>query len=180
MVDGKEVDHFELSIDIKQAIADGVIEAGNDLCVNYTAVLNDKADFYIIGEGKNTNTAYLEYSNDPNGEGTGKTPESSVHAWTFAMIVSKIDGTTKTPLIGAKFVLSRSADLKVSDMQCDENGNPTVKTDLLPMYTGDSARAPYELATAEKLRRTPTLQPAKPGRRQHNAHRDQALGRHGL
>lgn len=36
-------------------------------------------------------------------------------------------------------------------MQCDENGNPTVKTDLLPMYTGDSARAPYELATAEKV-----------------------------
>ena len=34
MVDGKEADHFELSIDIKQAIADGVIEAGNDLCVN--------------------------------------------------------------------------------------------------------------------------------------------------
>ena len=151
MVDGKEVDHFELSIDIKQAIADGVIEAGNDLCVNYTAVLNDKADFYIIGEGKNTNTAYLEYSNNPNGEGTGKTPESSVHAWTFAMIVSKIDGTTKAPLTGAKFVLSRRADLKVSDMQCDENGNPTVKTDLLPMYTGDSARAPYELVTAEKV-----------------------------
>lgn len=45
----------------------------------------------------------------------------------------------------------RRADLKVSDMQCDENGNPTVKTDLLPMYTGDSARAPYELATAEKV-----------------------------
>lgn len=128
-----------------------MIEAGNDLCVNYTAVLNDKADFYIIGEGKNTNTAYLEYSNNPNGEGTGKTPESSVHAWTFAMIVSKIDGTTKAPLTGAKFVLSRRADLKVSDMQCDENGNPTVKTDLLPMYTGDSARAPYELATAEKV-----------------------------
>ena len=150
-VDGKQVDHFELSIDIKKAIADGVIEAGNDLCVNYTAVLNEKADFYIIGEGKNTNTAYLEYSNNPNGEGTGKTPESSVHAWTFAMIVSKIDGTTRTPLTGAKFVLSRRADLKVSDMQCDENGNPTVKTDLLPMYTGDRSRAPYELATAEKV-----------------------------
>ena len=104
VVDGKEVDHF-VFIDIKQAITDGVIEAGNDLCVNYTAVLNDKADFYIIGEGKNTNTAYLEYSNNPDGEGTGKTPESSVHAWTFAMIVSKIDGTTKAPLTGAKFVL---------------------------------------------------------------------------
>ena len=35
-----------------RAITGGVIEAGNDLCVNYTAVLNDKADFYIIGEGK--------------------------------------------------------------------------------------------------------------------------------
>lgn len=150
-VEGKQVDHFELSIDIKQAIADGKIEAGNDLFVNYTAVLNEKADFYIIGEGKNTNTAYLEYSNNPNGEGTGKTPESSVHAWTFAMVVSKIDGTTKAPLTGAKFVLSRRADLKVSDMKCDENGNPTVKTDLLPMYTGDSSRAPYELATAEKV-----------------------------
>ncbi len=78
MIDGKEVDHFELSIDTKQAIADGVIEAGNDLCVNYTAVLNDKADFYIIGEGKNTNTAYLEYSNNPNGEGTGKTPDTKI------------------------------------------------------------------------------------------------------
>ena len=86
-----------------------------------------------------------------HGEGIGKTPESSVHAWTFAMMISKIDGTTKTPLTGAKFVLSRRADLKVSDMQCDENGNPTVKTDLLPMYTGDSARTPYELATAEKV-----------------------------
>ena len=110
-VEGKQVDHFELSIDIKQAIADGKIEAGNDLCVNYTAVLNAKADFYIIGEGKNTNTAYLEYSNNPNGEGTGKTPESSVHAWTFAMVVSKIDGTTKAPLTGAKFVLSRRANV---------------------------------------------------------------------
>lgn len=149
MVDGKEVDHFELSIDIKQAIADGVIESGNDLCVCYTAVLNDKADFYIIGEGKNTNTAYLEYSNNPNGEDTGKTPESSVHAWTFAVVISKIDGTTKAPLTGAKFVLSRNPDLKVSDMQCDENGVPTVTDDLIPFHTG--GRAHYELATEEEV-----------------------------
>ena len=180
MVDGKEVDHFELSIDIKQAIADGVIEAGNDLCVNYTAVLNDKADFYIIGEGKNTNTAYLEYSNDPNGEGTGKTPESSVHAWTFAMIVSKIDGTTKTPLIGAKFVLSRSADLKVSDMQCDENATRPLRPICSRCTPATVREHLMSLPRLKKLRRTPTLQPAKPGRRQHNAHRDQALGRRGL
>ena len=34
VVDGKEVDHFELSIDIKQAITDGVIEAGNRTCAS--------------------------------------------------------------------------------------------------------------------------------------------------
>ena len=72
MIDGKEVDHFELSIDTKQAIADGVIEAGNDLCVNYTAVLNDKADFYIIGEGKNTNTAYLSTATTPTARAPAK------------------------------------------------------------------------------------------------------------
>ena len=174
MVDGKEVDHFELSIDIKQAIADGVIEAGNDLCVNYTAVLNDKADFYIIGEGKNTNTAYLEYSNNPNGEGTGKTPESSVHAWTFAMIVSKIDGTTKAPLTGAMRIL-RSAICSATKtairplrLICSRCTPATVREHLM------------SLPRLKKLQRTPTLQPAKPGRRQHNAHRDQALGRRGL
>ena len=155
-VDDKLVDHFVLTIDVKQAIADGRIAAGNELFIIYTAILNDKADFYQIGEGPNSNTAYLEYSNNPNGEGTGtgKTPESKVNAWTFPAIISKVDGKdNKKILEGAKFVLSRNPNLKVSDMQCDENGVPTVTTDLIPLFApGDqSSNAAYDIATAEQI-----------------------------
>ena len=149
-VNGKTVDRFTLSIDIKQAVADGKITAGNELYILYSAVLNDKADFYLIGKAKNSNTAYLEYSNDPNGTGTGKTTESTVNAWTFPAIISKVDGadTAKT-LTGAKFVLSRNPNLKIADMQCDENGVPTVTTDLIALHTG--GRAAYEIVTAEEI-----------------------------
>lgn len=151
-VEDKTVDRFTLSIDIKQAVADRKITAGNELYILYSAVLNDKADFYQIGHAKNSNTAYLEYSNDPNGTGTGKTTESTVNAWTFPAIISKVDGadTAKT-LTGAKFVLSRNPNLKIADMLCDENGVPTVTTDLIALHTADSSVAPYEIATSEEI-----------------------------
>mgnify|MGYP004699420041 FL=1 len=154
-VDDKLVDHFVLTIDVKQAIADGRIAAGSELFIIYTAILNDKADFYQIGEHRNSNTAYLEYSNNPNGAGTGKTPESKVNAWTFPASISKVDGKdSKKILEGAKFVLSRNPNLKVSDMKCDENGVPTVPTDLIPLFApGDqhTSTAAYDIATAEQV-----------------------------
>lgn len=151
-VENKTVDRFTLSIDIKRAVAEGKITAGNELYILYSAVLNDKADFYHIGEAKNSNTAYLEYSNDPNGTGTGKTPESTVNAWTFPAIISKVDGAdTNKTLTGAKFVLSRNPNLKIADMLCDENGVPTVTTDLIALHTADSSVAPYEIATSEEI-----------------------------
>ena len=154
-VDDKLVDHFVLTIDVKQAIADGRIAAGSELFIIYTAILNDKADFYQIGEHRNSNTAYLEYSNNPNGTGTGKTPDSTVNAWTFPAIISKVDGKdNKKILEGAKFVLSRNPNLKVSDMKCDENGVPTVTTDLIPLFApGDqqTSTAAYDIATAEQV-----------------------------
>ena len=152
-VENKTVDRFTLSIDIKQAVADGKIAAGNELYILYSAVLNDKADFYQIGDA-NSNTAYLEYSNNPNGTGTGKTPESTVNVWTFPATISKVDGAdTAKKLTGAKFVLSRNPNLKVADMQCDENGVPTVPTvttDLIALHTGGIAD--YEIATAEEIK----------------------------
>lgn len=155
-VDDKLVDHFVLTIDVKQAIADGRIAAGSELFIIYTAILNDKADFYQIGEHRNSNTAYLEYSNNPNGAGTGtgKTPDSTVNAWTFPASISKVDGKdNKKILEGAKFVLSRNPNLKVSDMKCDENGVPTVTTDLIPLFApGDqSSNAAYDIATAKQI-----------------------------
>ena len=138
---------------------------GDAILVTYSATLNQDASLDPVAG--NPNKVQLTYSNNPNvdgkgdpknpdkpGEGapTGKTPESETKTYVTGIKLTKVDGQNKNQtLTGAKFVLSCSADLKVSDMQCDENGNPTVKTDLLPMYTGDSARAPYELATAEKV-----------------------------
>ena len=150
-----ETSHFDLTIDISKAIADDKIQAGDKLYINYAAVLNEKADFYQIGEKTNTNTAQLEYSNNPNGEGTGKTPESKVNAWTLPAIISKVDGKDNAKTLdGAKFVLSRNPNLKVSDMKCDENGVPTVTTDLIPLFApGDqqTSTAAYDIATAEQV-----------------------------
>lgn len=146
---------FDLTINISKAIADGKIQKGDKLYINYAAVLNEKADVYQIGRYPNTNTAQLEYSNNPNGAGTGKTPESKVNAWTLPAIISKVDGKdNKKILEGAKFVLSRNPNLKVSDMQCDENGVPAVTTDLIPLFApGDqqTSTAAYDIATAEQV-----------------------------
>lgn len=152
--DAGETSHFDLTIDISKAIADDKIQAGDKLYINYAAVLNEKADVYQIGRTTNTNTAQLEYSNNPNGAGTGKTPESKVNAWTFPAIISKVDGKdNKKILEGAKFVLSRNPNLKVSDMKCDENGVPTVPTDLIPLFApaDQTSTAQYDIATAEQI-----------------------------
>ena len=150
-----ETSHFDISIDISKAIADGKLQPGDKLYINYEAVLNEKADIYQIGRYPNTNTAQLEYSNNPNGAGTGKTPESKVNAWTFPAIISKVDGKDNAKTLeGAKFVLSRNPNLKVSDMKCDENGDPTVLTDLIPLFApGDqqTSTAAYDIATAEQV-----------------------------
>ena len=146
---------FDLTINISKAIADGKIQKGDKLYINYAAVLNEKADVYQIGRYPNTNTAQLEYSNNPNGEGTGKTPESTVNAWSLPAIIRKVDGKDNTKILnGAKFVLSRNPNLKVSDMQCDENGVPAVTTDLIPLFApGDqqTSTAAYDIATAEQV-----------------------------
>lgn len=153
--DTGETSHFDITINISKAIADGKLQPGDKLYINYAAVLNEKADVYQIGRYANTNTAQLEYSNNPNGEGTGKTPESKVNAWTFPAIISKVDGKDNTKTLeGAKFVLSRNPNLKVSDMKCDENGVPTVTTDLIPLFApGDqqTSTAAYDIATAEQV-----------------------------
>lgn len=152
--DTGETSHFDITIDISQAIADGKLQPGDKLYINYAAVLNEKADFYQVGQKHNTNTAQLEYSNNPNGEGTGKTPESTVNAWSLPAIIRKVDGKDNTKILnGAKFVLSRNPNLKVSEMQCDENGVPAVTTGLIALFApaGQSSTAPYDIATADQI-----------------------------
>ena len=119
---------FTVTVDILKAVKDGKVTKGDKLYAYYTGVLN--ADAKVYDEGKQDNAAHLEYSNNPNGEGTGKTTDKKVYDWTFKMGVNKVDKSGNA-LTGAKFVLSKSGTLKVADLKCDETGTPTVTTDLI-------------------------------------------------
>lgn len=136
---------FEVQIDILKAIADHYMAAGDQIITSYSGVLNENAKVY--DEGKQDNTAHLEYSNNPNdAEDKGRTPDSKVYDWTFKMDVHKVDKDNK-PLEGAKFVLSKNGSLNVADMNCDENGVPTVTTDLIGLVI--DADGNYVVATAD-------------------------------
>ncbi len=103
---GQPGDEFQLTIaDLLKII--GNIK-GAAVEVIYNAHLNKNAE--LGAEGKNLNTAFLEYSNNPNNAAnTGKTVEDTVWVFTFTMDNTKVDGETKLPLAGAGFRLYDTA-----------------------------------------------------------------------
>ena len=120
---------FSVKIDILKAIRDGKMKKGDKLYTYYTGVLNAEAKVY--DEGKQDNTAYLEYSNNPNEtDDKGKTPDKKVYDWTFRMGVNKVNESNAS-ITGAKFVLSKKGALTVSGLNCDEQGVPAVTADLI-------------------------------------------------
>lgn len=64
---------------------------GATIVVTYEATLNSNA----LTTDKETNKAYLQYTNDPSGNSTGtkKTPEAPVYVYDFDLTVDKFDGT---------------------------------------------------------------------------------------
>ena len=94
---------FEVVFDDLKA-CDQAINKDTKVIVTYDAKLTAAAD---IGNPGNPNTAHLEFSSNPNagGEGeTAKTPEDKVAAFTFELVVNKVD-KDKQPLAGAEFEL---------------------------------------------------------------------------
>ena len=75
--------------------------AQNVITVEYTSKLNERAE---IGPTGNPNEMHIEYSNNPYGDGTGKTPDDKVTVFTFKLDVNKVDGAGE-PLDGAGFTL---------------------------------------------------------------------------
>ena len=134
---------FTIDVDILKAVKDGVLTNNDKLYAYYTGVLNENAKAY--DEGKQDNAAHLEYSNNPNDDGKGKSPDKKVYDWTFKMGINKVDKSNNT-LTGAKFVLSKSGTIKVTDLACDDNGVPTVTADLIGLVkTGGGV---YRIALA--------------------------------
>ena len=81
--------------------------SSHKIIVKYTAFVN--RDVLISAYGvinPMTNKVYLEYSNEPNGDGKGKTVEDEAYAFTFRFNVDKYDADDSTvKLEGAEFVL---------------------------------------------------------------------------
>ena len=93
--------------DLKALTSEKAKALTNDdvITIKYTAKLNERA---VIGSAGNPNTYHVVYSNNPNGTGTGTTPEDKNIVFTYQVTVNKIDpakeGTDKS-LKGANFTL---------------------------------------------------------------------------
>lgn len=84
---------------------------GETITVVYTATLNKDA---VIGMNPNTNSAIVEYSNDPKADGTGKSEPSIVDVHTFDFTIYKYylkdqnNKEDKTALANAEFELYKA------------------------------------------------------------------------
>ena len=111
-------------------INDLVGNTGN-ITITYSATVNDKA---VIGDAGNANTAYLEFSNDPNYTYTdvndqdapmGRTPDTSTYTYVGGLIIHKVD-ESNAALPGAQFQISSNdfnqVLLVTTSFVADENG----------------------------------------------------------
>ena len=84
--------------------------AGKKITVTYTATLNKDA---VVGGHGNTNSATIQYSNNPSAGGTGESEPSKVRVFTYGFTVDKYTGDSypdkAVRLAGAKFTLAPKA-----------------------------------------------------------------------
>ena len=87
----------------------------NFVIVTYDATLNANAE---IGLDGNPNDVYLEFSNNPNGDGLGRTAEDTVIVFTYELDGTKVDGeNAETKLEGAEFVLLNGGHTRVAHIE---------------------------------------------------------------
>lgn len=126
--------------DLKTApyIADGT---RNYVIVTYDATLNANAE---IGLDGNPNSVDLQFSNDPNGDGLGRTTEDTVIVFTYELDGTKVDGENEdTKLEGAEFVLFNGGHTRVAHI---ENGKLAGWVALPAGYDNTNyQQIPYEM-----------------------------------
>lgn len=116
---------FEIVFDDLKKVSG--VTADSTITVTYKSQLNDSA---VLGAQGNVNTAKLEYSNNPRGNGTGTTPWDNVIVFTYKVVVNKVD-QDNNPLVGAQFTLTKKT----------KNGTDVVKT-----MTIDSSETQFTLS----------------------------------
>lgn len=90
----------ELTVSIDNVKAFGATN-GSTITVEYTARLDSDA---ILGSTGNPNEAYLVFSNNPNGNGKGKTAPDKNIVFTYKVVANKVD-QKGVALPGAAFAL---------------------------------------------------------------------------
>ena len=94
--------------------------AGKKITVTYTATLNKDA---VVGGHGNTNSATIQYSNNPSSGGTGESEPSKVRVFTYGFTVDKYTGDKydddATRLAGAEFALAPKNGTAMSFVQVD-------------------------------------------------------------
>lgn len=88
---------------IKNSEGNPIVESGSKIRVEYTSTLNTDA---VLGNQGNVNEAKLEYSNNPTGEQHGETTWDQVIAFTYKVVINKVDKDNQQ-LTGAKFKLEK-------------------------------------------------------------------------
>lgn len=128
--------------DLKTAVPG--LAHGDKIVVTYTATLDANA---VVGGNGNPNKVKLEYSNNPNDEGTGETPEKTVVVFTYKTIINKVTKGTdgnNVPLAGAEFTLSKfiaseSGSDTVTVNGTEYHGTWNNGVTVTPTKTGDVA-----------------------------------------
>lgn len=166
----KEADEDSFIVAFKNIKTIPGIDSVEKVHVKYSATLNDNAK---IGTDANTNTVFLEYSNNPNNAGSGKpdgipgegdvtgvTPESITKTYAAQISLTKVDGETGAILDGATFKLegeklNRVILIASSEYQVADNGTwyklkDGTYTQTAPVTEGDKQTADkYESLTVK-------------------------------
>lgn len=80
----------------------GGLSADSIVVVKYSALVNR----FAVSDEAMVNTVFLEFDNNPDGEGIGKTTSDYAHAFTFELGIHKYDqNDTTKPLEGVQFLL---------------------------------------------------------------------------
>lgn len=111
--------------------------------VTYDATLNANAEIGLPG---NPNSVDLQFSNNPNGDGLGRTAEDTVIVFTYELDGTKVDGENAEKILrDAQFVLLNGGHTQVARI---ENGKLAGWVDFPDGYNNTNyAEIPYETWT---------------------------------
>ena len=101
-------------------------KAGQEIKVTYSAMLNEHA---VVGMDDAKNEAKLEFSNNPGApDSKGESTTDITHGYTFGFDISKVDGTDKSALAGAKFQIQKKGEaaIKLVVENAGDDRNPAI------------------------------------------------------